>query len=235
VTELLAPYTVAHAEAIELRDLARRRRSEAVLVEWARRSLDIALALIAIVLTLPIVLVALAAIRIESRGSVLFRQERLGRYGTRFHLFKLRSMYVDCDERWPDLIAYDLDDEDLSEYRFHLEHDPRVTRVGRFMRRTSIDELPNLWNVLLGDMSMVGPRPEIDDLMPYYGDAREVFLSVKPGVTSLAKVSGRDGLTFTKTLELDLEYVRRRSVLLDLKILAATIGAVALQRGVCSG
>jgi len=107
-----------------------------------------------------------------------------------------------------------------------------VTRVGRFLRRTSIDELPNLWNVLKGDMSLVGPRPEIPEMLPYYGDAAETILSIKPGVTSPAKASGRDELTFTETLALDLEYVKNRSLWVDLRILWQTVIAVLRQDGV---
>ena len=119
--------------------------------------------------------------------------------------------------------------------RFHPRFDPRVTRVGRVLRATSIDELPNLVNVLKGDMHLVGPRPEIPEMLHFYeGDAQLVF-SVKPGVTSLPKVSGRDELTFEETVAMDLRYLRERSLLLDARILFSTVGTVVLQRGVLPG
>ena len=146
-----------------------------------------------------LVLVAVA-VRLESKGPAIFRQQRLGRYGIPFHFYKFRGMHADADQRWPELEEHNYSEEELPDLLFHPEHDPRVTRVGRFIRRTSLDELPNLWNVLRGDMSIVGPRPEIPEMIPYYGDAAPIILSVKPGVTSLAKVTGRDELTFSKTL-----------------------------------
>jgi lipopolysaccharide/colanic/teichoic acid biosynthesis glycosyltransferase len=144
-------------------------------------------------------------------------------------------MYADAHERWPELEEHNYSVEELPDLLFHPRHDPRVTRVGRFIRRTSLDELPNLWNVFKGDMSLVGPRPEIPEMIPYYGDAAPIILSVKPGVTSLAKVTGRDELTFKQTLALDLEYIERRSLRLDLKIMLATAATVILQRGVLPG
>jgi lipopolysaccharide/colanic/teichoic acid biosynthesis glycosyltransferase len=140
-------------------------------------------------------------------------------------------MYSDAATRFPELYAYRYDESELHALFFHLENDPRITRVGRFLRKTSIDELPNLWNVLRGDISLVGPRPEIPQMLLYYGDAASEVLSVQPGVTSLAKVSGRDQLSFAQTLELDLEYVRRRSFLLDLEILARTVVTVLKREG----
>jgi lipopolysaccharide/colanic/teichoic acid biosynthesis glycosyltransferase len=180
------------------------------------------------------VLVAVA-VRLESEGPAIFHQLRLGRDGVPFRFYKFRGMYVDAKERWPELEEHNYSDEELPDLLFHPKHDPRVTRVGRFIRRTSLDELPNLWNVFRGDMSVVGPRPEIPEMIPYYGDAAPIILSVKPGVTSLAKVTGRDELTFSKTLALDLEYVERRSLRLDLKIIFATAATVILQRGVFPG
>lgn len=196
-----------------------------------KRGIDIAGAVAGLVTTSPILLAAAVAIRWESPGPVIFRQTRIGRYEQPFTLYKFRGMYVDARERFPEMYAYRYESESVSELVFHPKEDPRVTRVGRFLRRTSIDELPNLWNVLKGDMSLIGPRPEIPEMLPYYGDAKDTVLSVKPGVTSPAKANGRDELTFGETLALDLEYVRSRSLWLDLKILGQTVVAVLRQDG----
>jgi lipopolysaccharide/colanic/teichoic acid biosynthesis glycosyltransferase len=202
---------------------------------FVRRSIDIAVAGLTLLLASPIIALVAVAIRLESPGAVIFRQRRIGRGGRPFWFVKFRGMYVDAAQRWPQLYEYRYTPQELVDLRFHPEVDPRVTRVGRFIRRTSLDELPNLWNVVKGDMSLVGPRPEIPEMIPYYGDAAAVVLSVKPGVTSLAKVTGRDELNFADTLALDLEYVRKRSLRLDLKIMLATVATVILQRGVLPG
>jgi lipopolysaccharide/colanic/teichoic acid biosynthesis glycosyltransferase len=213
-------------------DIARR---EARSIELVRRALDVLLSAVLLVAFLPLLALVAIAVRVESKGPAIFSQERLGRYGVPFRFYKFRGMYADAHERWPELEEYNYSDEELPDLLFHPKHDPRVTRVGRFIRRTSLDELPNLWNVFRGDMSIVGPRPEIPEMIPYYGDAAPIILSVKPGVTSLAKVTGRDELTFSKTLALDLEYIERRSLRLDLKIMLATAATVILQRGVFPG
>jgi lipopolysaccharide/colanic/teichoic acid biosynthesis glycosyltransferase len=213
-------------------DIARR---EARSTEIVRRALDVLLSAVLLLAFLPLLALVAIAVRLESKGPAIFSQERLGRYGVPFRFYKFRGMYADAHERWPELEEYSYSDEELPDLLFHPKHDPRVTRVGRFIRRTSLDELPNLWNVFRGDMSIVGPRPEIPQMIPYYGDAAPIILSVKPGVTSLAKVTGRDELTFSRTLALDLEYIERRSLRLDLKIMLATAATVILQRGVFPG
>jgi lipopolysaccharide/colanic/teichoic acid biosynthesis glycosyltransferase len=183
----------------------------------------------------PLLAIAAVAIKLESPGPVFFRQVRVGRGERPFVLYKLRGMYSDAEDRWPELYDYECLAADGSDMQFHDRVDPRVTRVGRILRATSIDELPNLVNVLKGDMHLVGPRPEIPEMLPLYeGERRQVF-SVKPGVTSLPKSIGRDELTFGETVDMDLEYVRNRSLRLDLQILVRTARTVVLQRGVLPG
>jgi lipopolysaccharide/colanic/teichoic acid biosynthesis glycosyltransferase len=183
-----------------------------------------------LLISLPIILIAAAAIRIETPGSPFFIQTRLGRNGRPFRICKLRGMWKDARIRFPSY--YDYSSKPDLEFCFHHEEDPRVTRTGMFIRKTSIDELPNLWNVVLGDMSLVGPRPEIPEVMALYGGYRNEYLSVKPGVTCLSKCTGRDRLTKRETIEFDIDYIRRRSFSLDLSILWRTFRGVILRRDV---
>jgi lipopolysaccharide/colanic/teichoic acid biosynthesis glycosyltransferase len=192
-----------------------------------RRALDVTVAATGLVLTAPVLALAALALYVESPGPVLFRQPRMGRHGRPFELLKLRGMWHDARERFPEL--YDYRRQEVrrdATYFFHQQEDPRITPVGRFLRRYSIDELPNLVNVLRGDMALVGPRPEIPELAYLYGDSLPRLLSVLPGVTGLAKASGRDTLSFAETLELELRYVERRSLALDLRILGRTVASV---------
>lgn len=182
-----------------------------------KRAFDVVFSALVLVCTAPVVLAAAMAIRFDTPGPVLFRQPRLGQGGRIFTLVKLRGMYADAPERFPELYVYDASPHP-DQFYFHLPHDPRVTRVGGFLRRWSIDELPNFWNVLRGDMSVVGPRPEIPQLAGLYGTALEQLLSVKPGVTSPAKATGRDELSFSETLASDLAYASHNSFLSDIII-----------------
>ena len=193
---------------------------------------DRVLAAIGIALISPILLGIAVAIRLDSPGPAFFRQLRIGRDGRPFRFWKFRGMFVDAKTRFPQLYDYRYDAEQARQLRFHPPTDPRVTRVGRFIRRTSLDELPNLINVVLGDMSLVGPRPEIPELIPYYGASARTVLSVKPGITSLAKLLGRDNITFEETLELDLRYVRERSLRMDVGVLIGTVWMVLTGRSI---
>lgn len=195
-----------------------------------KRGLDVFVALIALLMLAPLLLAVMVAIRLDSSGPALFRQWRMGKDGRPFRLLKLRGMYVDARERFPELYAYDALNADGDPLYFHHEDDPRVTRVGRWIRRTSIDEIPNLWNVLRGDLSLVGPRPEIPELAHLYGDRLTYFLSVKPGLTSPAKASGRDALSFTETLADDLHYIANQSLRVDVRTLARTLLSVLRQQ-----
>ncbi len=200
--------------------------------EWVKDATDRLFALFGLALISPVLLALALAVRLDSPGPAFFRQTRIGRNGRRFTFWKFRGMFVDAKERFPQLYDYRYSAEQLQTLRFHPGEDPRVTRVGRFIRRTSLDELPNLVNVVLGDMSLVGPRPEIPEMIPYYGDAAEAVLSVKPGITSLAKLLGRDHLNFAETLDLDVQYVRDRSLALDFRILFGTVWMVLTGRSV---
>jgi lipopolysaccharide/colanic/teichoic acid biosynthesis glycosyltransferase len=196
----------------------------------SKRAFDLVLGSILLVIAIPIIFIAAVAIRVNTPGSPFFVQTRLGTNGKPFKIFKLRGMYIDARARFP--TYYDYSAKQDLEFCFHHEEDPRVTPAGRFIRKTSIDELPNLWNVVMGDMSLVGPRPEIPEVLALYGPHRDEYLCVKPGVTCLSKVTGRDRLTKKETIKFDLDYIRRRSFSLDWTILWRTFRSVVLRRDV---
>lgn len=200
--------------------------------ELAKDALDRVLAGAGLLVLSPLLAGLALAIRLDSAGPALFRQTRVGRGGRPFTFYKFRGMFVDARDRFPELYDYAYSSEEIQGLRFHPDHDPRVTRLGRLIRRTSLDELPNLINVLTGDMSLVGPRPEIPELLPYYGAAADRVLAVKPGITSLAKLIGRDHFTFEQTLRVDLAYVRTRCLALDLRILFGTVAMVLFGRNI---
>jgi undecaprenyl phosphate N,N'-diacetylbacillosamine 1-phosphate transferase len=178
----------------------------------AKRAIDIAGSSAALGLLCPLMTLIAVALRLHSPGSVLFRQQRLARGGIAFRLYKFRTMIVD---------APDIRNEDGSS--FNSPVDARVTRVGRFLRRTSLDELPQLFNVLVGEMSLVGPRPDQVDQARFYTDAEWGRSAVKPGITGLAQINGRNAIRWAERTQIDLEYVRNQSLLLDLRILWQTI------------
>jgi len=188
----------------------------------AKAVLDRALGLLALLLLSPVLLVSALAVRVSSPGPVLYRQVRVGVDGREFVLWKLRSMYVDADRRRADLLA----SSDRDGLMFKMVQDPRVTPVGRVLRRFSVDELPQLWNVVRGDMSLVGPRPPLrEEVREYRGDVHQ-RLNVKPGLTGLWQVSGRADLGWDESIRLDLRYVDNWSVTMDLMILWKTFRAV---------
>lgn len=195
------------------------------------RVLSVIVALVALVVTLPVFLVLLVIIRLDSPGPAIFRQERLGVHASRFRFYKFRTMYIDARERFPELYAYRYESSQLEQLRFKVKDDPRLTRVGAWLRRTSLDELPNLLNVLKGNMNLVGPRPELPEMLQYYRPEQMAKWSVRPGVTGLAQVCGRAFLRFQETIDYDLEYVRRRSMLFDVYILWRTVRQVLLGVG----
>jgi len=201
----------------------------------AKRALDVLAAGLLLVGLAPVLLLLALAVRISSPGPALFRQQRVGCDGIRFSFYKFRTMYYGADES-PHRVYYQQLVNGTARpigRSYKLEDDPRVTPVGRVLRRYSLDELPQLVNVLLGDMSLVGPRPPIPYEVEFYG-ARELHrLSVKPGLTGLWQVSGRSTLSFQEMIELDLSYVARWSLTYDLLILLRTPWAVISGTGAC--
>jgi lipopolysaccharide/colanic/teichoic acid biosynthesis glycosyltransferase len=195
-----------------------------------KRALDLAGAFGLLALTGPLLALCALAIWLESPGPVLFRQERVGERGRRFTMLKLRSMRTSSDPMLHrEYVASFIRGQaqaDAQGGMYKLVDDPRITRVGRWLRRTSLDELPQLWNVLRGEMSLVGPRPPIPYELEHYQPAHLQRLEARPGITGLWQVSGRNRTTFEQMVALDLEYIRRRSLALDLWILFKTVPVV---------
>jgi lipopolysaccharide/colanic/teichoic acid biosynthesis glycosyltransferase len=184
------------------------------------RALDVLISATLLVLTSPLLALAALAIRLESRGPVFYRQLRVGRGGEPFELWKLRTMVRGAESMGAGLYV--------------LEGDPRITRTGRLLRRFSLDELPNLVNVLKGDMSIVGPRPTVQEQVDRYTDRQRRRLEVKPGITGWAQINGRTSLLWPERIELDVWYVEHRSLRLDLRILLKTARMLATGHGLYS-
>lgn len=193
----------------------------------AKRTLDVVLSGTALVTLAPLLLLVTALIRIDSKGPALFRQTRVGRDGKPFTIYKFRSMHIDAEDRLAAIRAQ----SDRDGICFKSRHDPRITRVGRILRRTSIDELPQILNVFLGHMSVVGPRPALPSEVAAYPAAALERLSVRPGITGLWQVSGRADIGFDKMIDMDVAYVRSKNTLLDLMLLLLTVRAVVSGRG----
>jgi len=217
-----------------------------------RRTLDIIISATILMVTAPLMGVLALLIRLDSAGPAFFWQQRVGknrrsrhadrRYtgldrrkvdfgGQPFWFVKFRTMYIDARERFPELYRYEYTDEEVKTLHFKLKNDPRHTKLGRWLRRTSLDELPNFWCSLTGAMTLVGPRPDLPEMTQYYRPEQLDIFSVKPGVTGYAQVSGRCSLKFRTTKDLDLRYVYERSLWGDMKVLLQTVVCVATGHG----
>jgi len=189
--------------------------------ELVKRSFDFVTALVGSIVAAPVIALLAMAIRLESRGPAIYRQTRVGRGGEPFSIYKLRSMVRGAEFTGAGLAIQ--------------EADARITRVGAVLRRYSLDELPNLWNVLHGEMSIVGPRPTLQFQVEQYSERQRGRLQVKPGITGWAQINGRASLPWSERIELDLWYVEHRSLALDLKIVARTVGMVLTGQGIYKG
>ena len=194
----------------------------------AKRLFDTVASGILLFLLSPVFIGCAIAIRRDSPGPVFFKQIRVGRWGKLFPMWKFRSMYIDAEARKKELEAQN---EMNGGVLFKMKDDPRVTKVGKFIRKASIDELPQLWNVFIGDMSLVGPRPALPSEVNQYSLAERRRLEVIPGITCIWQVSGRSDIPFDQQVGLDVEYIESHSLWLDLKLLLLTIPAVLLGRG----
>jgi exopolysaccharide biosynthesis polyprenyl glycosylphosphotransferase len=192
----------------------------------AKRCMDIAVSTLALLVSLPLFVIIPILIKLTSRGPVFYTQMRCGHNGQPFKIYKFRSMVADAEKILPEIMDFNR----LKEPVFKLKDDPRVTLIGKILRKTSIDELPQLFNVLKGDLSLVGPRPEETGLVERYDPFFRERLKVKPGVTGLQQVICRGSNSLTERMKYDLAYIKAQSLLLDMKILLKTFGVVLLQK-----
>lgn len=196
---------------------------------FSKRAVDIVGSLLLMTAALPIYLACAVLIKLTSPGPIFFRQRRLGMGGREFWCYKFRTMVTDAEEQLASRPGLRSD----FEANYKLQDDPRVTRVGGFLRRSSLDEFPQLWNVVRGDMSLIGPRPIVSPELSKYGTHAHQLLSVKPGLGGLWQVNGRSNTTYEERVALDLAYVHNRSLELDLRLLACTAWVVLRGRGSC--
>ena len=194
----------------------------------AKRVLDVVGSLLGMILLSPVYLAIAAAVKLTSRGPVFFSQVRVGRYGRHFRFYKFRSMRVDAEAQKAALLDRN---ESKDGVIFKMKDDPRITKVGRFLRRTSLDELPQLWNVFIGDMSLVGPRPPVPKEVEQYTLEDRKRLDVIPGITCLWQIKGRSDIPFNEQVRLDKEYILAPSVWKDIVILLKTIPAIIGGKG----
>ena len=199
-----------------------------IVYEAVKRGMDIIGALVGLTVSMPVMLIAAIGIKLSDGGPILFCQSRVGRDGRLFGIYKFRSMVVNAEELKFDLMDHNEHSDDRT---FKILNDPRITRIGHLLRRLSIDEFPQFWNVLRGDMSLVGPRPSVPSEVALYQPSDFERLSVKPGITCIWQVSGRSKLAFDKQLILDIKYIRTRNLWLDIRILLKTLPVVILGVG----
>lgn len=198
---------------------------------FIKRSFDIVFALTFIVIALPFLILLAIALQIDSPGSVLFVQQRIGKHGKPFRCLKFRTMHVDAERLLREILARSAEARAEWEADQKLRCDPRVSRFGGIVRKLSLDELPQLINILRGEMSVVGPRPIIQAEVPKYGRFFADYCAVKPGLTGLWQVSGRNDVSYDERVQLDVEYRRKASLMFDLSIVARTVPAVIFARG----
>ena len=198
--------------------------------EFLKRFLDIIVSGTALLLLSPLFLLVASLIKVEDRGPVFFAQRRVGKWGREFRMFKFRSMCVDAEQRLQAMLAKN---QHATGITFKAKDDPRITRIGKWLRKFSIDEFPQFYNVLKGDMSLVGPRPPVPREVAMYTPADRRRLEVTPGLTCFWQIGGRAEIDFPEQVRLDLQYIESQSFWLDMKILLRTVPAVLLGRGAC--
>lgn len=196
-----------------------------------KKIFDFCMAIVLIVVFSPVLLALYALVYISTNGKPLFKHERIGKNGLKFKIYKFRTMYLDAEEKLQELLENCEECKQEWESDFKLKNDPRITKIGRFLRKTSLDELPQLINVIRGEMSLVGPRPIIEKEVEKYASYFDYFKAVKPGITGLWQVSGRNDIDYDERVQLDVWYTRNWSIELDLQILIKTIVVVLSKKG----
>lgn len=192
-----------------------------------KRIIDIILSLLGIVILIPVYLLIIIAIKLDSKGPAIFKQIRIGKDNKPFTIYKFRTMIINAEKK----SELSIDPNDMGNFVFQSKSDNRITKVGAFLRKSSLDEIPQLFNVLFGNMSLVGPRPEIPDVVKYYPENYAQRLLVLPGITGLAQISGRGEIELGKTIYYDLTYIKKFSVWFDIKILFQTVFSVLRKEG----
>ena len=190
-----------------------------ILYEVIKRIIDIVASFTGLILLSPLILIVSILIKLESKGEVIFKQKRVGLNGKEFYMYKFRSMVINAEELKAELESQN----EMSGPMFKIKDDPRITKVGKFIRKTSIDELPQLINVIKGDMSLVGPRPSLPKEVKKFEQWMMERLEVKPGLTCIWQISGRNNIDFEDWMKLDIKYVRERSFKLDIKLILKTV------------
>ena len=190
-----------------------------ILYEVIKRIIDIVASFTGLIVLSPLMLVVSILIKLESKGEVIFKQKRVGLNGKEFYMYKFRSMVINAEELKAELESQN----EMSGPMFKMKDDPRITKIGKFIRKTSIDELPQLINVIKGDMSLVGPRPSLPKEVEEFETWMRERLEVKPGLTCIWQVSGRNNIDFEDWMKLDIKYVRERSFKLDIKLILKTV------------
>ncbi|KIC74285.1 Exopolysaccharide production protein ExoY [Neochlamydia sp. EPS4] len=197
-----------------------------------KRLFDIIFSLCVLIITLPVLAIVAISVYFSSKGKIIYSQERIGRGGKPFRCYKFRTMYPDADARLDEILESSLELKREWANAHKLKNDPRVTPIGKFLRKTSLDEFPQFVNVLKGDLSVVGPRPVVQyEVVRHLGYKATKILSVRPGVTGLWQVSGRSDISYANRIKLDEQYIESQSLLLDIKIIAKTIPIVCFPRG----
>ncbi|NTF33755.1 sugar transferase [Rhizobium skierniewicense] len=197
----------------------------------AKRSFDVSSALLAILILSPIFLMIMALVKFSDRGPAFYGHRRVGHNGRSFHCLKFRTMVMNGDEVLRQYLAANPDAEEEWKTTRKLKNDPRVTAIGSVLRKLSLDELPQLINIIRGEMSVVGPRPVVDEELNYYENAASYYLSTRPGLTGLWQISGRNDVSYKERVDYDTQYVRNWSMMQDVFIIAKTIPAVCMSRG----
>ncbi len=198
--------------------------------EFAKRLFDIVFSLFVLILFSPVYLILALLIALSSEGPIFYIQERVGKNYKRFNCIKFRTMVSNADEILVQMMETSPELRKEFESSFKLKHDPRITKIGKFLRITSLDEFPQFWNVLKGDMSVVGPRPLVAEELPKYGRHIDEILKIRPGITGLWQVSGRNDIPYPRRVQIDLHYVKSRNFWLDLWIVLKTVRVVILPK-----